>query len=779
MVRVVHSAAVAGVSIVIAACSGTFDLFLDLDPATTTVLVARVEPQRVAIEVVDRRDRPVFPGRFERGDGPFDLVVLQYAEPPSRLRVAEGPLPLTVDQSGDLLPGPLRIDQATVDRGAPSWTRTDTLPEGLALIRYAPLGFEACLSNGGCPRRLEEDGEVICEEPCPAPTPITPPAAPMPPIAICPDGWTTVPPEDEHDSATCSPFPAGWIACEEGTFLVPGADTCRRIGRTCPAAPFSPERPSGRTLVFVDASEPAGGSGTETSPFSTIAEATAVATADSVILLARGTYPESVMLPAGVTLEGACVEETVIDPPAGAAGILVTTSSATVRELTVRGSTAFDLRSSDVTVESVSVRPTGVWGFRVDSGRLTATAVRIVETSRPVDVTSGADVTLDRVAIEAPSTYGILAFGQGTVVTATDLAIVDPTLRAVSADGGASFTLERGWMSGPRGDGLVIAGGRDSYASLTDVVLENGLGNATGGVIVFASAEGAAQRVWVENVKSRAFAALSGTLTVTDAVVRQVDGPSSVTNSGSGFVTADGGILNVERAVVSMTEGFGSLAIDDGTRVSLVDVRMGEIRSRGNFFGSGLVAEQRAFTRVERVEIARARGTGLFVDFEGEVEGCDLNIHDILERDESRAFGRCAEIEAAGSLVASRVVLERCHGAAAYVLDAGTLLDLTDARIAGTTRSERCTNAGGCNTTIADGLTITLSAAVRLHRFEILDNDEAGIRSASSGLLQLRDGRVAGNAIGYEWSSPTFDLGAAADGVVVENNVRNFVDLSQ
>jgi hypothetical protein len=170
---------------------------------------------------------------------------------------------------------------------------------------------------------------------------------PAPPVLTpCPEGWVEVPPDEPDGVTTCDPWPDGgpavltpcpdgWrevtdpetgtVACdpwpesgyEECTAVdeahFPGEPGCVRVGTACaPGDDWATDLPGDRPIRYVLAGAPAGGDGTRASPFGTIQEAMSGAPSGTVVALSKGTFDEVVVLPAGVTLWGACVAETLV-----------------------------------------------------------------------------------------------------------------------------------------------------------------------------------------------------------------------------------------------------------------------------------------------------------------------------------------------------------------------------------------------------------------------------------------------------------------------------------
>jgi len=131
-----------------------------------------------------------------------------------------------------------------------------------------------------------------------------PPAAPAPPVLEpCRPGWRAIPSSD--GPTVCDPWPAsGQATCSPGEAHFAGEPGCRPIGSACPAGDWPTDLPA-TGVLYVRAGAPAGGSGTMTAPFATIADGVAAATAGTLVGAAAGTYDEAITLPAGLSLRGA------------------------------------------------------------------------------------------------------------------------------------------------------------------------------------------------------------------------------------------------------------------------------------------------------------------------------------------------------------------------------------------------------------------------------------------------------------------------------------------
>src|SRR5262245_46434457 len=163
---------------------------------------------------------------------------------------------------------------------------------GLALAAPAPPSFGTC--TFGTERTI--DGFTICEPPAP----VDPP-------------------------------------CGAGTAQFLGDSACMPVRPGgCPAGDFAEDVPADVPVMYV--AEGGTGDGTLASPFGRIANAIGALPTGGVIALGKGTYREAVTLDGpGVTILGACPEETILTLPAvlGAEVVRVRTAGHTIRDVTI------------------------------------------------------------------------------------------------------------------------------------------------------------------------------------------------------------------------------------------------------------------------------------------------------------------------------------------------------------------------------------------------------------------------------------------------------------
>ena len=104
----------------------------------------------------------------------------------------------------------------------------------------------------------------------------------------CPEGWAEIDTPDTR-LVTCEPWPEGGqqeCAADEAHFL--GEPGCSVIGTRCPRGDWAEDLPSDRPVIYVLAGSPAGGEGSRSSPFGTIAQAIEAATPGTIVALSKG-----------------------------------------------------------------------------------------------------------------------------------------------------------------------------------------------------------------------------------------------------------------------------------------------------------------------------------------------------------------------------------------------------------------------------------------------------------------------------------------------------------
>jgi len=486
------------------------------------------------------------------------------------------------------------------------------------------------------------------------------PAMPMAPASPdfggCRPGWTA---EDVAGVNTCAPLPDPVPTCADHEAIFPGDAACVRVGEACGGDGWPTALPA-TGVVHVRAGA-SGGDGTRAAPLGTIGDATAVVSAGETIALATGDYVESVALPAGVTLRGACVEQTTIRTTAtvGVAPTLeVTGADARIENLTLTGA-----------------RP----GIRVRGGGTSARISDVIidgATSTGLSIANGGEVTAERVVVRGTRSSGG-AFGRG-----------------INVEFGSTLTLTRGAITGNRETGILALEG--STVLLEDVWIEgtravdgfgDGIGAELGSTVeargcVLEGCEGVGAYVTTDatmtledcivrdNLQEGLQVSFGASLTLARARIEDnlelgilTEGEGAATTAsdvifrGHGFratSTQAGGTLSLTRALVAgngTTEPKSGLYVNgrDGvfSTMTLRDVRV------DGHAATGIEALSETNVELERIAVTGTTGSGVHLTSDGMATVRDLRVENTLP-DPDGLFGRGLEANEVGSLTLER-----------------------------------------------------------------------------------------------------------------------------
>lgn len=372
-------------------------------------------------------------------------------------------------------------------------------------------------------------GDAATSSPDPEPQPETCDVGELPQ----PDG-TCLPPGVSACADGFAPLDAGCVPvlptepCPDGLMAVPG-DTACRPPSPCGAAPWG-DVPLEPGAVFVAASAPAGGDGSEASPLTMIQSGIDAAAPGAQVRVAEGDYVEDVVI-AGKPLQliGRCAE-------------------------LVR------LRDASGPVTTVGV-------FQNASGTAVS-GLSITGTTRALGVSGSTDVVLAGLRLHDTSNTALLvqdAFGP-TSATLTD--------SLIERAGGAAALIERSLLAMDRveiRDPIPNANGpgRGPNVQLSgELVLRQSVIRGTHDIALHLSGSSATVEAsaFLDNL-GRALnvqrtAEIASTLTVTQTVVDDAVGVS-VFSSGSSITIADS-VLSQARALDAVAAGWAVFAQDDG-----------------------------------------------------------------------------------------------------------------------------------------------------------------------------------------------------------------------
>jgi hypothetical protein len=493
-------------------------------------------------------------------------------------------------------------------------------------FRWDP-GDPACIGRGGC----FDQGR--CVVPCPTPPAPAPPATPADPataagpvLTPCPAGWAEV----SGDPTWCEPWPGGSVTCPAGEARWVGTSSCAPTGSACPPAGVEWPVVVGSSVLYVRAGA-SGTTGSQADPFGTIAAALAAAGPGTVVVLNRATFAESVSIPAGVELRGACARDTIVRSPSDPAV-----------HVAAGGARLVDL--------AVVAQGTGI---EVSGGSLDISGVEIRAGSGP--------------GIHASGTAMIVADGVVVGGAATGLLVEDSATASVT---GAIFARDVG-------AGVLARSG--ASAELDKVAIEAIAADASGvgiGLVVDDSARVSATRTVIEGAQGRGawIRATGAQLALTDALVRST-AVSSTLALGRG-VEVNGGRLTVRRAVFDSNREAGIYA-RAGSSVDLADLIARRTTSPDKGYSAGVEIFDGTRATMARVNADLNDSGGVLIAG----PAATATITDLVVRGiATRGVGSLA-VYAGGRASVTRASFEADHWANAHSTDPGSWLLLSDATI--------------------------------------------------------------------------------------------------
>ncbi|MEM7604070.1 MAG: right-handed parallel beta-helix repeat-containing protein [Myxococcota bacterium] len=299
------------------------------------------------------------------------------------------------------------------------------------------------------------------------------PAAPAAPrassVTECPDGWQL---REFGGAATCLAYGDEIdLRCPLGSILPPGASRCEVLGDACPEDGM----PESTTITHWVRAGAVGGDGTQRAPVATIGEALALSEPGDVIGVGVGSYDESLTIPPGITLLGACTSGVRLTNSTGA-GPVVREGEVTFQNLAIVGAEGVGLRaleSANVVVDGVAIAEARSAGLLVSDGaRLRAQNLTVFSTrvsaegtqGRGIQVQSGSTATLSRTQVGFNLEYGVVASEstlrvEDSVIHDTGVSPADDTEgQGMIVVDGAEVTLRRVAIRANHEAGIFAAG---------------------------------------------------------------------------------------------------------------------------------------------------------------------------------------------------------------------------------------------------------------------------------------------------------------------------------
>lgn len=633
-----------------------------------------------------------------------------------------------------------------------------------------------------------DDAGFDVAEPEPPVAPEAPAATEPPRMTPCPAGWREVVDPDAAEVVTCDPWPAsGPEDCAAGEAHFPGGAGCERIGAVCPEGDYADGIVEGPDVLHVLAGADPGGDGTLGAPFATIGEAIAAAPDGALIALSKGTFDEVVTVDRPLTLQGACVAETIVAPSVASeteAVLTLTGDGATVRDLQVAAARlGVVVEAADgVRMESVLVAGAQVAGVRVDAAAVLAATDLVVRDTgaRPSDgmngygleVIGGGRADLARAAFERNTTIGITVDGVGAELSASDLVVRDTLSRpsdllygsGVGVRFGARVALTRAALEHNRGNAMAVRD-EETVLQATDVIARDTQtqeldGIFGGGLEVWRGARAELTRVTLERNHTLAIHAYqAGTeviatdLVVVDTLARAIDG-----RGGEGLEIDEGVHAELTRAAFGRNRSEGLDIRGAGTVLVATDVAVRDMRTREDMTsGVGLVISGGARAELLRGLFERGRYAGLLVMEPGStLAATDLHVEGTRAQEDDGLLGCGLWASGETSVQLTRAAFVDNEVAGIYA-NHGAVLVAEDLAIRDTRAQE--TDGG-----FGNGLLLESGATVELHRAALERNRFIGIQVGGAVLtaedVVIRDtlSRSSDGAAGY-------GLAAAAGGV--------------
>lgn len=518
-------------------------------------------------------------------------------------------------------------------------------------------------------------------------------------ISRCPSAWAM------RTDGTCDP--RFGTTCGAGSVALPGGQ-CTRTGMSeCPAGtwPALPPEAAGARVLYVQASASAeGADGTVEHPYPTLVGALQQAPAGAWVVLAEGVYAESFTLARSMHILGACAARVVVSLPAGSPYTVAITGSGAGVTLDLAGLTA----------RGGGVRASG-----------------------------GARVIAQRVRVEDAVTNGLVAAGQGSSVTATDVVVTRTTTagttltHAVAVTDGASATLTRVALTQVAGVGI-FATGQGSSADVSDVVIGPSTASArqgAAGVLVGLGARATFARGVLRDLPSAGFVvAQAGTsATLEDVVVQRAR--TSLTENTAGVMALDGASLRVTRALVEGCTWAGLRAA--GMRANLdareVVVR-GGVAAPSGAGGYGLMTDEGATLTASAARVEDDNEAGVYADHGSRIEVDGIIVRATRsDRGTGRGYGIAAD--RASTITVAHALVEQNHTVGVGAIQPGSELTITDAVIRDT---DSPVGARGF------GLVADERATVTARRVRIASSYTDGVSAQHEATLTIEDAVVAG-----------------------------------
>ncbi len=673
----------------------------------------------------------------------------------------------------------------------PGWVRA-ALSYVVALVALLPACGGDAPENGGSDAGTNDaatDGGTL-------PSPAMPREVAPPGIAPCPLGWTEVALDDRL--SYCAPWPADEPACGDGTYRFPGDPACAPLGPPC-APDGWPANDEPAPTIFVRADADTGGDGTRALPFSSIAEALAVAGPGDVIGVAVGEYDGEVRIPEGVTVRGACVEGTRLIASEMHRAIVDTIArDAAVQDVTI-GPGFTGLRADgegELLARNVHVAGASTFGVVAYQGAVVRAEALVVSDVVPTadgDLGMGiiADengvVHVERGIVERCSSAGALVRTAGASIDLADTVIRDVAAAPVEHLGAgiatqdnAHVTFTRSLIERTLSAGVWTSNGAsvELDRSLVRGVAIPDSGDTGNAVMAFAGGTLALRRTAIADAELALTVSVGYRSVIEGSDVLLFQPESVLVHTADlrlGLAVQGAGTLDAERLAVADAYGIAvgvsgpetALRVTDLSAVrtrAIPDVRVGgralHCDSGSSCSIDGMLAED----SVEVGLLASGAGTTARVN--------DVTIRRTMSNPWDGSTGRAVSAQFGALVDVTRALFEDEREVAVLSAGEGTTITLTDTTVRHTLPREcaetTCAGYGG-----GSGLAAVDGGRIDLASFLVTDSALAGLQIAEASTITARDGVVSRNLVGVNNQNPLLDLGALMQNVYFIDNAQN------
>ena len=580
----------------------------------------------------------------------------------------------------------------------------------------------------------------------------------------CPAGWNAI--DGSGEPRVCEPWPTGGMqTCEVGYAHIPGEPGCVRLGRPCPTVgDYAAVTDHPGPLVHVLAGAAPGGDGSPERPFDQLQPAIDDAPAGALILVGTGHYAESVTIAKPLTVQGACIEGTVISGSEAVEGAALTVNDAVVvvRDLRIsdHGEVGLRLRgTAEVDVGALLIDQVEKAGLWMTAGTALAASDIVVQDTRAVGgilnsgmglvVEDGSTVTIRRMMIDQSSTLGILVLGTADL---SDVAVRRTRTNAAGNFGwGAQTAHASGHLSMRRSiveenieTGIGAIG--EASLSITDVIVrdtDEGTASHSGGMAINLQARATASIAASALLRSTGTGLLlqeGSQAIIEDSIVSDTRPAQLAELQGHGISVQASGLV-ARRVLVARNRRFGVLASLAGTHVTLEDVVIRDTRRAPGetAFGRGINVQYGGQLEAKRL-LLEGNITGILAS----QRSSRVAIEDAVIREASVEAtpdepGRAMQLQGGAQATAQRLLIERARGAAIIVAEAESRIDAADVQVFDTIE----TYDGQGRGFMGPGLVAQLGGTVVMERAILARNGVFGVVATGPGSsIDLDDVRI-------------------------------------